>query len=223
MIKTIVAPLIFGLVGAAVLISLGLWQVERLGWKEQELAKISNSVHGLPVELLTAVDLQVSKYDPVKISGATGDQEIHVLVSRKHIGAGYRIVTAFTLKSGDSILLDRGFVPSDQKKAARPSIEMAISGNLHLPDDRTSSTPANDVAGNIWFARDIPEMAAELETLPVLVIARDDTGQGVDPMPLGVEGIPNDHLQYAITWFSLAAVWLGMTAFLLWRIKQQNS
>jgi surfeit locus 1 family protein len=215
--------LIFGLLGAAVLISLGVWQVERLDWKERELAKISSTVHGTPIELLEASGLDVGKYDPVKIAGVTSEQEIHVLVSRKHIGAGYRIITAFMLASGDKILLDRGFVPSDQKGTDRPAIDLKISGNLHLPDDRNSSTPVNDVAGNIWFARDISEMAAELETLPVLVVARDGTGQGVDPLPLGVVGISNDHLQYALTWFSLALVWLGMTVFLLWRITQRNS
>ena len=68
-----------------------------------------------------------------------------------------------------------------------------------------------------------PAMAATLKAEPVLVVARSDTGDGIEPMPVGTEGIPNDHLQYAITWFSLAAVWLGMTVFLLWRIKRQAS
>ncbi len=74
--------------------------------------------------------------------------------------------------------------------------------------------------GNIWFARDIAELAAQLHTEPVLIIARSDTGDGIEPLPVDTAAIPNDHLQYAITWFSLAAVWLGMTAFLLWRIKR---
>jgi surfeit locus 1 family protein len=48
------------------------------------------------------------------------------------------------------------------------------------------------------------------------------TGGAIEPMPVDTSGIPNDHMNYAITWFSLAAVWLGMTAYLLWRIRQRT-
>jgi len=42
------------------------------------------------------------------------------------------------------------------------------------------------------------------------------------PLPVSRAGIPNDHLSYAVTWFSLAIIWFGMTAFLLWRIRQRT-
>jgi surfeit locus 1 family protein len=54
------------------------------------------------------------------------------------------------------------------------------------------------------------------------VIARSDTGDGVIPQPVTTAGFRNDHLNYAITWFSLAAVWLGMTVYLLWRIRART-
>ena len=97
-----------------------------------------------------------------------------------------------------------------------------MQGNLHWPDDRTSSTPENDVEDNTWFARDIEQMADALDTEPVMVIARNMSPPDarVTPLPVDTSGIPNDHLQYAITWYSLAVVWLIGTIALVWRLRQ---
>lgn len=74
----------------------------------------------------------------------------------------------------------------------------------------------------LWFARDVPALAGALGTEPVMVVAREVAGeaQGVVPVPVDASAIPNDHRQYAITWFSLAVVWAGMTVFFLWRIRR---
>ncbi len=64
-------------------------------------------------------------------------------------------------------------------------------------------------------------MAEALGTLPVmLVTASSDDAAAPMPLPVTVN-IPNDHLQYAITWFGLALVWALMTGYLLWRIKRR--
>ena len=195
--------------------------MDRLAWKEQILSERASTVNGAPIPLADALREDASPLTPVSFSGSTFGPEIHVLVSRKNIGAGYRVIAAFETEQAGKVLLDRGFIAAATKADQRSDADLDIVGNLHITDDRNSSTPANDVAGNIWFARDIDEMAKVLGTQPILVIARSDTGQGIEAMPLGVEGIPNDHLEYAITWFSLAIVWLGMTVFLLWRINRR--
>ena len=68
-----------------------------------------------------------------------------------------------------------------------------------------------------------PAMAEALNTEPVLLVLRDppQTDLGVTPFPVDSGAIPNDHLSYAITWFLLAAVWLGMTLYLVWRISRR--
>jgi len=221
MTRKMIIPLLFGLIGTAILVSLGTWQVKRLAWKQDILAVIAADIQAAPVALPAAPDPAMHRYLPVQATGETGAAELFVLVSRKQIGAGYRVITPF--QTGDRIImLDRGFIPTTQKTAPRPPETIAVTGNLHWPQDRTSSTPDNDVAANIWFARDVAQMAQVLGTDPVLIIARSDTGQGVEPLPVGIEGIPNDHLHYAITWFLLAIVWAGMTVFLLWRIRQRT-
>jgi surfeit locus 1 family protein len=64
-------------------------------------------------------------------------------------------------------------------------------------------------------------MAAALNAEPILIVARSDTGDGIDPMPVDSSAIPNDHLNYAITWFLLALVWSGMTGLLVWRMRRK--
>lgn len=231
-------PVLLGLAGCAVLASLGVWQMQRLAWKEALLARISSQIDG-PVQPLPdpgdnpGVAL---KYRPVQIAGQTTGQEILVLSGRKGQGAGYRVIAAFALSAPEGgtaaaagaaprrILLDRGFLPEAGRAMARPAVPLTVAGNLHWPEETDRYTPPPDAATGLWFARDVPAMAAALGTEPVLVVARDSLGdaQGILPSPLGVEGIPNDHLSYALTWFLLTIVWAGMTAFLLWRIRRQK-
>ena len=220
--RRILIPLIFGLAGAAVLIWLGTWQVQRLAWKEGILADIEARIAAEPVALPIDPDMDSDRYLPITVTGTLHQDPLRVLVSRKKVGAGYRLVTA--LRTPDrSILVDLGFIKVDASLPSIPAGPVTITGNLHWPDDRNSSTPENDVAGNLWFARDLGEMARRLETDPVLVVLRNasETDLATTPLPVDTDHIPNDHLNYAITWFSLAAIWLVMTGYFLWRTARK--
>ena len=84
-------------------------------------------------------------------------------------------------------------------------------------------TPDPDLKAGIWFARDLPAIAAHLGAEQVLLVLRasNEAEQVVIPWPVNTEGVANNHFQYAMTWFSLAVIWLGMTGYLLWRIRQK--
>ncbi|SLN57940.1 SURF1 family protein [Pseudoruegeria aquimaris] len=224
MFKRIILPLIFGLGGAAILISLGVWQLQRLAWKEAILAEIDATIAADPVPVPAAPTPEADQFRPVTASGLITDEEIHVLGSVKKIGPGYRIISAFVTDDGRRLLLDRGWVGLTAKETPRPPVRATITGNLHWPDEMNSSTPAPDLKAGIWFGRDIPAMAAHLDTEPVLIVLREtsESEQVTTPFPLDSSGIPNDHLEYVLTWFGLAIVWLGMTAFLLWRINRKT-
>lgn len=221
MIKRMIGPILMGVIGIAILLWLGTWQIQRLAWKEGILAEITAEIAAPPVPLPAMISTDM-KYLPVTATGTIGQEELHVLVSRVDIGAGYRVIAPFELEDGRRVLLDRGFIKTEAKGDFRAAHEDSVVGNLHWPDDMNSSTPAPDMGKNIWFGRDIAAMATALDTSEVLIVARADTGQGIEAMPVGIEGIKNDHLGYAITWFSLAFVWFGMTLFLLWRIKTRT-
>ena len=213
---------LLGLGGVAILLTLGIWQMQRLAWKEAILAEITARIAADPVALPVTPDPERDRYLPVALEGRIDPTFVRVLVSQKGIGAGYRIIAVLEMGGGRRVLIDRGVIPVGDAMPATPADDLRVIGNLHWPDERDGFTPENDLAGNMWFARDVAALAAHLGAEPVLVIAREITPPeaAITPLPVGVGNIPNDHLSYAITWFSLAIVWLGMTVFLLWRIRR---
>ena len=222
MLRNTIFALVFGLSGAAVLISLGLWQLHRLEWKEAIIAQAAKMIAADPVALPVAPDPNVSRYQAVKVTGRFTGVEAHVLTSTRERGPGYLVIAAYELTEGRRILIDRGFIPETEKTIDRPVREVAVTGNLNWPDDVTPSTPPYDEGRQIWYGRDVTEISKALQTEPLLIIARTDTGDGILSHPVTTVGFKNDHFEYAVTWFLLAAVWLGMTVFLLWRIRTRT-
>jgi len=218
-------PAALGLGGAAALAALGAWQLQRHDWKQDVLADLSARIAAAPVPVPAAPDPARDRYLPVRASGTTGAEELHVLVSLKDHGAGFRIVTALETPEGRRLLLDRGFVPDEARDAPRPPAALAVTGNLHWPDERDGFTPDDDPAANWWFARDVDAMARALGTEPVLIVARatEPAQTRILPLPVSTEGIPDNHLGYAVQWFGMAAVWLGMTALLIRRIARPRT
>ncbi|WP_298563969.1 SURF1 family protein [uncultured Aliiroseovarius sp.] len=219
-----VIAIILSLAVLALFIGLGTWQVQRLHWKEGVLAEIDARIAADPVSLPEAPDKARDMYLPVVVSGTFADGTLRVLVSTKQAGAGYRLISPLLTDQG-AILIDRGFIRVADELPPVPEGPVQIEGNLHWPDDRRSSTPDNDVAGNTWFARDLDRMADTLDTQPLLVITRQMTPAEprVLPLPVTSDGVPNRHLEYAGTWFLLALTWSVMTLGLLWRKKRRNT
>lgn len=215
-------PLLFGVIGCAILLALGGWQVQRLGWKTTILTQMSARISAPPVALPADPDSVSDRYLSVRITGQTTGQELDVLASTKQRGAVYRVISPVVLEDGRRIIADLGVIPTTAKDTPRPAQEVTITGNLHWPQETDGYTPDADIDANIWFARDVPAMAATLETEPVLVVARalEPEIDGIAPLPVSVDAIPNNHREYAITWFALALVWAGMTAYLLWRMRR---
>lgn len=218
MLKKLIGPLVFGIGGVALLLALGFWQVRRLEWKESHIAAIEARIHGTPTALPVVPLEDQSQYLPVTVTGHFSETGLRVLSSLKHIGPGHRLIRRF--ETGDrSILVDRGFLRDGTTLPEVPTGEVTITGNLLWPDETDSFTPAPDITGGLWFARDVPAMASALGTEPVMLVA---STVSYDPepvllVPVSTENIPNDHRNYAITWFSLAAIWLAMTAYLIYR------
>lgn len=218
----LILPLVFGIVGTAILVSLGNWQVRRLAEKEAYLAAIEARINDAPVAVPAMPDPEADRFLPVTTTGTMTNEELHVLVSTKELGAGYRIISAFETETGRRLMIDRGFVAIEDKETSRVTGPMTIGGNLHWPVEIDSFTPENDVAGNIWFSRDVPTMAAALNAEPILVILRQSSVETptLTPLPVDTSGIPNDHLEYIVTWYGLAIVWVFMTLYYLLRMRK---
>jgi surfeit locus 1 family protein len=211
-----------GFAGTACLLYLGKWQIDRLYWKLDVLTKIDQKIAAAPVLLPAEPSESVHKYLSVEISGQFLQESIRVLASKKRYGAGYRIIHVFRT-NGRRLLVDLGFVGLDTDYDIDLISNISLVGNLHWPDEVDNFTPEPDLENNIWFAREVERVASALQTEPVLVILKDSTlkDKNIKPMPIDTTHIPNDHLQYAITWFSLAIIWALMSCLFIWTTRQK--
>ena len=218
--RKLIIPIVLGVTGVAVLLALGIWQSKRLVWKQGVLSEIEARIADDPIALADAT----LSYQSVQVSGSFTGDEVHVLASTRHVGAMYRIIGAFVTDDGQTILIDRGYVRLENKDAGRLNGPQTITGNLHTPDEVDGFTPEPDITANIWYARDVPAIAAHLNTDQVFIIARSTSQSDPDltPLPVDTSSIPNDHLGYAITWFSLAFIWLVMTSVYIWRNRRNS-
>ena len=211
-----------GFAGTACLLYLGKWQIDRLYWKLDVLKKIDQKIAAAPVPLPVEPSESVHKYLSVEISGQFLQESIRVLASKKRYGAGYRIIHVFRT-NGRRLLVDLGFVGLETDYDVDLINDISLVGNLHWPDEVDNFTPEPDLENNIWFARNVERVASALQTEPILIILKDSTlkDQNIKPMPIDTTHIPNDHLQYAITWFSLAIIWALMSCLFIWTTRQK--
>ena len=211
-----------GFAGTVCLLYLGKWQIDRLYWKLDVLKKIDQKIAAAPVLLPAEPSESVHKYLSVELSGQLLQESIRVLASKKRYGAGYRIIHVFRT-NGRRLLVDLGFVGLETDYDIDLISDISLVGNLHWPDEVDNFTPEPDLENNIWFARDVERVASALQTEPTLIILKESTlkDKNIKPMPIDTTHIPNDHLQYAITWFSLAIIWALMSCLFIWTTRQK--
>jgi len=166
--------ILLGAVGTAVLLGLGVWQLQRLAWKTEILEQIERKILAPAIDIPTQVAPATHDLLPVRGTGQyIGDQTVRVLVSQKIYGAGYRLINAFELSDGRKIIVDRGFASVRADMPAIPEGSGQVTGNLQWPQEIDSFTPDNDLAANIWFARDVRALSAYLQTEPILLGAAE--------------------------------------------------
>lgn len=219
--RQMIFPLVLGIAGTAIFLWLGTWQLSRMQWKSQILHEIDRRLGADTVALPASPDPDTDKYLLVRVTGDIGRDELHVLTFADN-GPGYKVIVPMTLQDGRRILLDRGYIPEMAKDTQREGGETTVIGALVWPQETDSYVPQANRAKNIWFARDVPLMAETLGTGAVMVsVLKTSNLEGVTPLPVNVN-IPNRHLEYVLTWYSLAIIWIGMTGALLWRIKRKT-
>jgi surfeit locus 1 family protein len=234
--KSLLWPALFTLAASVLLVGLGVWQLERLHWKEALIAEIEARSTMPPEPLPPAADwprLTPDGYDyrHVKAQGTfEHDKEILVFhgpgFSRKGIlTPGYLVLTPLRLASGGIVIVNRGFVPESLKnKAARTEGEIpgptTVTGLMRPPEPRNLFTPADEPAKARYFTRDPALIAAALgvtDTAPFTIDADDTPVPGGWPKGGTTEiVIPNNHLSYALTWFGLAIGLFGVFAAFAW-------
>lgn len=203
-----------------VLLGLGFWQVERLQWKEALLARIEERLTAAPVALPAPnewdeLDAAEEEYRRVRLTGHfAGEREFHYFTQSEGGAPGYSVLSPFMVADGAMVLVDRGFVPAALKDPASrdpvPQGEVSFTGVLRTPSPRGVFDGADDPAKNIWMVRDPAVMGATLDAgrvAPFIVEAEAAAFAGKWPQAGSTRiDIPNNHLDYALTWFGLALV-----------------
>jgi surfeit locus 1 family protein len=217
------SALLLGLAGVVFLCSLGFWQIQRMHENRAQLDAMTAGISEPAVQLPRTFDREKDRYRPVTVEGRFTGERLYVLSGQAMIGAGVQVISVLQLTDGRRVLVDRGFLQDDDKHKDLTVTDIKLVGNLMWPRDANEYTPPPDAKTGMWFARDADAMAAKLGTEPVIIVAREPTGDGIAAMPVDTSSIPNDHWGYAITWFLLALVWSVMTAGLVWRIRRQKA
>jgi surfeit locus 1 family protein len=238
--RSLILPGLAALVALAILIGLGTWQLQRRAWKEDLIAQIAARAYGEPGAIVPETDWAAWRADQdefrkVRVTGTFLHQfeaPVYGLAPGERQGAplqGYYLITPLKLATGAIVMVNRGFVPTDLRDPARrpeslPSGEVTITGLVRAPEARNSFTPDDDPARNQWFARDPQAIAAahNLERVAPFLIDADGSPNpggwprgGQTPLTL-----PNNHLQYAVTWFGIALTLIGVFAAFAWRRLQ---
>lgn len=236
--KAILTGIAF-LIALAILLSLGTWQVERLQWKEQLLADMAER-RVAPPAALADIEAMAAKgddieYRPITVTGIfANNRERHFFATWRG-QTGYYVYTPLQLADGRFLFVNRGFVPFEAKepemrKQGQLTGEQTVIGlaRARLVEKPSSIVPDNDVAKNIFYWKDLAVMASSTgipadRLVPFFV----DAGDALNPkgLPIGAVtqfDLPNNHLQYAITWYGLAAALVGVALYALFRRKDDS-
>ena len=206
-------------------LSLGIWQMERREWKLDILDRLTanQAAAALTLDELLRGDPLRHEYGRVKVAGTfMHDKEFHLAARSLKNKVGMQVVTPLKTDDGRIVLFDRGWIPSEKKEPAQRA-EGQVAGRVELTGIVRRSqikgrfVPDNAPDKNVWFQVDVPLMrqlagAAPDPGLDTFFLEADAT-----PNPGGVPvggqtrlDIPNDHLQYAITWFLIALALAGV-------------
>ncbi|WP_267354418.1 MULTISPECIES: SURF1 family protein [unclassified Methylobacterium] len=232
--RDLVAPGIAALIALAILIGLGTWQIERKTWKEELINRIVRQTQAVPVAPPLAADWDPARdeFRHVRVSGRfLNDKEtlVHGLAAGETPGRalqGYYVLTPFVRDDGGMVLINRGFVPTELKAQSdrRDGLidgSTTVTGILRASEPRGLFVPEPDPARGEWFNRDIAGIASARglsDVAPYLIEA--DAAPGPTTWPRGGQlrvDLPNNHLQYAFTWFSLAACLIAVFSVFAWR------
>lgn len=242
-LRGLLLPGALAAIGIAVLIGLGFWQLERLAWKEDLIARVEARTK-LPAVPIPAeadwpnVNAARDEYRHVSANGRfqhAREALVYMALSEskgRFFGQGYWVLTPLELVSGAIVIVNRGFVPLERKDPAtrrEGQIEgrVTVTGLLRMPEIPNWFTPANEPARGAWYRRDPAEIARHFGLVRAASFMIDaDAAPVPGVLPQGGETrlvFANDHLGYALTWFGLALALLGVfTVFARQRLRGEH-
>ena len=206
-------------------VALGVWQVKRLAWKEDLIARVDARVHADAMMAPSqpdwpSVSEDSHEYLHVSVSGQYRPEAVALVSAATQEGQGYWVMAPLQRADGSWVYVNQGFVPQEKRGAAQsggytPAEPVTVTGLLRLSHPGGGVFRDNVPAENRWYSRDVQAMAEQQGLSPVAPYFVDAQAAGSE-LPVGgltVIQFRNNHRVYAITWFALAfgmllAAWL---------------
>jgi len=199
---------------------LGIWQVQRLSWKLDLIARVEARVHrdavpAPPASQWPDISAEKDEYRHVTASGTFDHAKTVLVQAVTELGAGFWVMTPLARDDGSTVLINRGFVPADRRDpASRAAGDLSgpvvITGLLRIAEPGGGFLRSNDAASGRWYSRDVAAIGAAegLGNVAPYFIDADATPNpgGLPVGGLTVVSFRNSHLVYALTWFVLAAM-----------------
>lgn len=214
---------VLSLTAFVVLMALGVWQVERRAWKLALIDRVEQRVHA-PAQPIPApaswpaVSAANDEYRHVSVTGRFLHDRETLVQAVTEEGPGYWVLTPLERRDGTTVLINRGFVPSERRDPStrqdgNPSGQVEITGLLRITEPKGGFLRDNVPQHNRWYSRDVAAIAAARDLRNVAPFFIDaDAGSQAARGPIGgltVIRFPNNHLIYALTWFALAFMLAG--------------
>lgn len=222
-------------IGLAILISLGVWQVQRLAWKEGLLAQLAANAVAPPIGLAEA-EARAARGDDLEFVRVAFDATYKHDATMKMItsydrGQGWTIITPALTPDGFAVIVDRGRIPAERLESFdKPEGQVKVEGVIRTyGHGKAYFDPENDPTSNLWYWWDVPAMqaagglAAGAKPFPFVVQLLPSAAAADFPRPQEPQAnLANNHLGYAITWFGLAATLLGVAGFYVYDLRRRK-
>lgn len=219
-------PTVFTVPALLIMVGLGIWQLERLAWKTALVDSFESRVTAPPVGPPAEIeDAGAWQFRRVQATGRfLNDKELQLTGRPFEGNAGFHVLTPLVVDGGPTVLVNRGWVPLDRRRPeARPETlpagPVTIDGIIRVAGQKGAFVPDNEPGRDIWFTIEPGPMAAHLGIGPVANYYIDALRPSARPTELPIGAVStiqmrNEHLQYAITWFLLAATL--MVVYVVW-------
>ncbi|MGA2710072.1 MAG: SURF1 family protein [Steroidobacteraceae bacterium] len=222
----------------AALAALGVWQLERRVWKLNLIDEITHALHAAPIDApgptqWPRLAAGGYAYQRVRAAGQYLNDRETLVYAVTRLGLGFWVLTPLRSADGFIVLVNRGFVPAERRDPATRSVGMlnddiVVSGLMRMTEPKGAFLRANDPAADRWYSRDVAAIAEARRLSPIAPYFIDADATPVPGgLPVGgltVIELPNNHLVYALTWFTLALMLAGAVIHVgreEWRIRHR--
>lgn len=201
--------------GVALLVALGVWQLQRLEWKRELIARVEQRAYATPVAAPSPAQFETGRHEylRVQLRGRFLHDRETLVQAVTRLGGGFWVLTPLHTDAGFTVLVNRGFIAAAQRTSrewSRPEGEVTIVGLVRADEPGGGFLRANVPAEERWYSRDVAAMAQARqlpEAAPYFVDADADPAAARGPTGgLTVRQFNDNHLQYALTWFALAGM-----------------